>query len=118
MKLRGDETFAVLYTPPVDCLARGACVSRVNVKSINGEAVQNLTSQYNYQAQPGDLSVIVLAHTVLGDKMPFTQGVCELKLSAEAGPLYVLDRVIEPNGFLVTATKDGSPVASCLAPFA
>jgi len=114
----GKESFAILYTTPVKCVARGACVSRVNIRAINGTATQNLTSQYNYQVEPGPLSVIVLAHTVLGDKMKFTQGVCEIAWTAMEGVLYVLNRTIEQDGFLVTAKKNGDVVATCLAEFA
>ncbi len=114
----GKESFAILYTTPVKCVARGACVPRVNIRAINGTATQNLTSQYNYQVEPGPLSVIVLAHTVLGDKVKFRQGTCELAWTALEGVLYVLDRTIEQGGFLVTVKKNGDVVATCLAEFA
>ena len=117
-KLRGDEDFAVLYTPPVKCVAIGACVARVNIKAINGVATQNLVSQYNYQVEPGEVSVLVLSHPVLGDKLPWVQGVCELKWTAVAGEIYALDRTVAPNGFNVTAKRGGDVVASCFAAFA
>lgn len=114
----GDENFALLYTTPVNCVARGACVARINIRAINGEATQNLTTQYNFQVDPRPLSVIVLAHTVLGDNIGHRQGVCELSWTARAGALYVLDRTIVASSFHVTAKEGDETVSSCVAEFA
>ena len=101
----GDENFALLYTTPVNCVARGACVARINIRAINGEATQNLTTQYNF-------------HTVLGDNIGHRQGVCELSWTARAGALYVLDRTIVASSFHVTAKEGDETVSSCVAEFA
>ncbi|HXI87385.1 MAG TPA: hypothetical protein VNH64_08000, partial [Parvularculaceae bacterium] len=87
----GDESFATVYTVPVNCLARGACVSRVTIMTIDGKSVGHVTTKYNYRVLPGEHSIIVLAYPVVGDKMKFKQGVCELKWTAVAGKLYEID---------------------------
>ncbi len=120
-KLSGDEDHAVLYTTPVNCVAVGACVSRVQVQAINGDAVQKLTTQYNYKVPPGALSIIVKAFPVLGEGRPFVQGICELKINAKAGTLYYINREDLDRSkqafFIHARLKDGKEVATCTAPF-
>lgn len=119
LELKGGESFAVIFTTPVDCVARGACVARVTIKAINGEAVGNFSTKYNYQVPPGDLSVVVMLYPIGGDNLKGNAvGICELKWTAVAGELYTLDRVVEATGFLVIATKrDGERATTCFAPF-
>lgn len=117
-KMFGDESFATIYTVPTNCVARGACASRVALMAINGQSVSHFTTKYNYRVPPGEVSVIVLAYPVLGDRMKYVQGVCELKWTVIAGKLYEIDRTIQGGGFFVTAkTEDGEQAASCFAAF-
>ncbi|MEK7266008.1 MAG: hypothetical protein AAB227_07910 [Pseudomonadota bacterium] len=117
--MTGDEDFAVIFTTPVECVARGACVARVSVQAINGETVSHFSTKYNYKVSPGPVSVIVLLFPVSGDGVKgAAQGLCELKWLAVSGEVYTLDRTAQGGGFQVTATtRDGAEAASCFAPF-
>lgn len=119
LQLTGDEAFAAIYTPPVECIARGACVARVSIQAINGETVSNFSTKYNYKVSPGPVSVIVILFPVGGDGVKGdAQGLCELKWLAVSGEVYTLDRVAQADGFQVTATtRDGAEATSCYAPF-
>ena len=82
---------AVLYATPVNCVAVGACVSRIKIRTINGSSTQNISTQYNFKVEAGPVSVLVVFPPVLGEKIR-SDGVCELEFVAEAGRTYILDR--------------------------